>query len=1088
VELGATVDACDTKGQTAVHYVAQKDLPGICRLLVELGATVDARDEKGHSALHCAVNEAKQLGESSLWRQGGVPVSDICRLLVEINANVDLPDLDGNTPLMRATVSGKRATVITLLEMGASVTAENHAGETAFMMMLSFSAKYSRRATHDQNVKVFGEDVCLQLMTTAAQRKQFFEIRLQVEASRECNEANVRSLVAAGVNVDALALSADGKAGDKDGKFAGSALHFAAENNHPDMCRLLLELNATVDLASNGGDTALMRAACRCNRAAVETLLELGANAAAENHNGKTAYAQTSERMRDKLGESTCLRLITTSPQRDEFHVKYLRKAVLSGDEAKVRSLVATGAKLNSDTLHSAARTNQPDICRLLVELNATVDLANHDGSTPLMTAANVGSRAAVVALLDMKASVTAENHAGDTALTMVIAPQTSHRSIRWRTCRLISLGKEVCLRLMSKGAQRVDFLERDLPVMISACEDELRVAAEGSKTTLNSDPIIAIRSLVAAGANVDSQGELRHACSACRSVVLSSCGNFVTRTKEPNEGRGASHSVSDMFKSNHCDQHDQYGSEYDQYDEYFDCDNHDEITSELFICNDCRKAAGCTTCGCSAEQDVLGNRICYCDTCTRDGCRPPYVIAVEGSDEKVAALHIAAGSNRHLPDICLVLLELNATLDIRDHNGDTPLMWAVRESCWAAAGILLNAGASTTATNKEGKTANDMLCCSWGTESPSEVMVARIDPETWQFHGISQFRSLRSGCARGFGLNFLNDKGHVSFLRLPLGPPKRPSTNHAVLKLHSKDAICTVLLVGAKTYNRPWGELPEIPNEITLLILEFVSVKKLGLSAGEVKERDRLRQKTIEAQTRIRSKKNEGNLNALNAMLADAVACVSAREREANNIIAVVRRDFAKFFDRKQKRVEKRERDEMALENYALEHGAPAFVPEANQALAKADNRQMGSRYPCRPPRRTNLRAVGRTNARSRKTGNVRGETKNSKLEAELPMYTRWLLSIVAPHRHLSKITKILLKPFDDWYDDDFYEIESKQLRILLRMVAHLKKKKKSCGPAQLIREMVLCKQKLVNSLLKQADTIRNTHLQYVSSSGKLL
>lgn len=30
---------------------------------------------------------------------------------------------------------------------------------------------------------------------------------------------------------------------------------------------------------------------------------------------------------------------------------------------------------------------------------------------------------------------------------------------------------------------------------------------------------------------------------------------------------------------------------------------------------------AGCRKCGCSAEKDAEGERICFCDTCCKDGC-----------------------------------------------------------------------------------------------------------------------------------------------------------------------------------------------------------------------------------------------------------------------------------------------------------------------------------------------------------------------------------------------------------------------------------------------------------------------------------
>jgi ankyrin repeat protein len=748
-------------------------------------------------------------------------------------------------------MSGAHAGITALLEMGASVGAENHAGKTAYANTSTWSERNQ-----------LGEVICTQLMTTCVERKEYFETKLQVEASRECGEANVRLLVAAGVNLDALAVSAtigenrklrpvsppkcysslfdslfdfDSESDDSDDSdyfianvdkvdndddaFSGSALHFAAQKDLPGMCRLLVELNATVDLPSNGGDTPLILAVRLCNSAAVEILLELGANTAAEN-NGETAYAQISEHERNILGENICHRLITTRSQRDDFNAKYLGIAVNDENKAKIKSLVTAGAKLSADHLLVAAARDRPNICRLLVELNAAVDqpwpgrgcghvygsFSANDGDTPLMVAVGGGNRAAVLALLDMGASTTTKNHAGETAFAMAIADQEFYSR------RLIALGKETCLRLMSTGAQRVDFFKRYLPVMISTCEDELRTAAKGHKTTLDSCPILAIRSLVAAGANVDAQAEFTDTCPNCHTVVPTNAGKFV----------------------NHR--------------------HHTGYDDRSYVCHQC----------------LL----------------------------KGAALHNAAGSN--LPNICQVLVDLNATLDIRNRNGDTPLIWAVRESSWGAVDMLLNAGASTIVTNKQGKTAFNFLGSRGtsfspyrDTEKAPEVLKARIDPETWRFHDISQLRSIkRWGYDGTHGIRCLAYRGGGGFLRLPLLPSKRPSADHAVLKLHSKDAISTVLFVGAKTYCRPWGELPEIPNEIILLILEFVLVTDLGLSVGEVKKRDRLR-------AQIRSEKNESNLETLNAMLADAVAKVSSYEEQLSALIATVQRDLTNLQER---------------------------------------------------------------------------------------------------------------------------------------------------------------------------------------------
>jgi hypothetical protein len=56
----------------------------------------------------------------------------------------------------------------------------------------------------------------------------------------------------------------------------------------------------------------------------------------------------------------------------------------------------------------------------------------------------------------------------------------------------------------------------------------------------------------------------------------------------------------------------------YDDYDDrclYYQINN--VIQDELSATYD----SGCLTCGCSAEKDSVGDRICYCDACSLTGC-----------------------------------------------------------------------------------------------------------------------------------------------------------------------------------------------------------------------------------------------------------------------------------------------------------------------------------------------------------------------------------------------------------------------------------------------------------------------------------
>ena len=67
------------------------------------------------------------------------------------------------------------------------------------------------------------------------------------------------------------------------------ALNWAAQKNHSEMIRLLLEAGAGIDLANRSGYTPLMHAAESGSTDAAKTLLEAGADVGAKNRRGRTA-------------------------------------------------------------------------------------------------------------------------------------------------------------------------------------------------------------------------------------------------------------------------------------------------------------------------------------------------------------------------------------------------------------------------------------------------------------------------------------------------------------------------------------------------------------------------------------------------------------------------------------------------------------------------------------------------------------------------------------------------------------------------------------------------------------------------------
>lgn len=161
---GADPDARDSNGRTLLHWAATSHRPDIATFLIALGASVDARDDRGNTALHHAAQRGDLEVASILVGHGadvnaatpGIAVTPlhlaarrdedhVARLLLAAGANVNAFSELYGTPLHWAAGGGHRATVVALLEYGAStraldghrLTASDRATETGHPELLA---------------------------------------------------------------------------------------------------------------------------------------------------------------------------------------------------------------------------------------------------------------------------------------------------------------------------------------------------------------------------------------------------------------------------------------------------------------------------------------------------------------------------------------------------------------------------------------------------------------------------------------------------------------------------------------------------------------------------------------------------------------------------------------------------------------------------------------------------------------------------------------------------------------------------------------------------------------------------------------
>lgn len=190
---------------------------------------------------------------------------------------------------------------------------------------------------------------------------------------------------------------------------------------------IALALLSIVRPAVAAESPALVAAVKRHDRAAVNALLDRGADVNAPAGDGATALHFAAEAddldLIDLLLEAGANVNAT-----NRFNVTPLELAAVNGDRAAIERLLAAGANVNATSregqtpLMTAARTGRLDAVQALIEHGATVEAAEQwRGQNALMWAAGEGHTDVVAALIDAGADVNATSKSGFTPLLFAV-------------------------------------------------------------------------------------------------------------------------------------------------------------------------------------------------------------------------------------------------------------------------------------------------------------------------------------------------------------------------------------------------------------------------------------------------------------------------------------------------------------------------------------------------------------------------------------------------------------------------------------------------------------------------------------------
>ena len=275
---GATVDARDNDGFTALSLAAYAGDPQSVRQLLRAGANVSTRSNGGYTPLYWAAaggdvetvraimaERGSRDGNSDYALHGAAAYDRTAVIDYLINSeeyDVDDQDQYGQTALVVAARSDKAAAVNALLRAGADVTIRTTNNSEVFGLAAIANAASAIGALLNSG--------------KFAVRSPLVEAGLRTAAKNSKLQA-LNVLIQRGVNPNSP---------NNEGN---TALMLAAIEGHDDATKALLNGRVNVDAKNPRGETALILAASNGKRDVVKALIKAGADVRATDNNGKTA-------------------------------------------------------------------------------------------------------------------------------------------------------------------------------------------------------------------------------------------------------------------------------------------------------------------------------------------------------------------------------------------------------------------------------------------------------------------------------------------------------------------------------------------------------------------------------------------------------------------------------------------------------------------------------------------------------------------------------------------------------------------------------------------------------------------------------
>uniref|UniRef100_A0A672SWD4 Ankyrin repeat domain 44 n=1 Tax=Sinocyclocheilus grahami TaxID=75366 RepID=A0A672SWD4_SINGR len=412
VSCGTCINATDQWGRSAVHYAAASDLDRRClEFLLQHGAAPSLKDKQGYSAVHYAAAYGHRHCLKLVRTQ-------IC----PVSASGHFLHLQTRSPLHLAAYHGQAQALEVLLEGHCEVDQGDEVGRTP----LALAALRGHT------------DCALTLLNHGASPRSKDTLR----GRTPIHLAGITSVC--GGNYTVVHFYAVFNT-------LLTPLMLAVMGGHVDAVSLLLEREASVDLADHQGLTALHLGLLCGQEECVQSLLELEASVLLGDSKGRTAIHLAAAR-----GHASWLSELLSiacseppiPPFRDNQGYTPLHWACYYGHEGCVEVLLEQRDLRHFDgnpftplhcavtPLHAAAFAGNVDCVQLLLAHNASVDEVDQSGRSALIMAAEKGRVEVVEALLTVaNVNLNLTDQKGNTALHLAC-------SNRMEECALLILGK----------------------------------------------------------------------------------------------------------------------------------------------------------------------------------------------------------------------------------------------------------------------------------------------------------------------------------------------------------------------------------------------------------------------------------------------------------------------------------------------------------------------------------------------------------------------------------------------------------------------------------------------------------------------